>query len=411
MFYSADPRAVPEDKPTTPGAGPRGLLERPSHLFCFAVVMLSAVYFVIHASMYYSGLDFESRNLGRSDLADFFAFYSSARLLWEGGAPWELYDGAILKAFQMSLGAGQEGLHPFNYPPTYLLIIWPFGGLTYPVALIVWQLVTLALFVLALRTAGLRPFEILAAVVAPVTILNFSGGQNGCLTSALLIGGLALLSRRQAVAGGLFGLLTVKPHLGLLVPLVCLAERRWLAIASAATVTGLLIAVTVVLFGAGIWQAYLDFLVGFQAQVQDQAAGAFLDYSATVLMAGQILGVPKALAAGLQIAVSLGVALAVWWAWRRPTDGDLRLALLLIGVSLATPFGFLYDLPFMAVAIVLVARLALRDGFMPYEILCLATVWMMPFFGNLAAARGIPLAALAHLIFFGFVLMRMRRAA
>jgi hypothetical protein len=294
-------------------------------LICFAVVLLSAVYFLIHGTMFYGSVDFGSRDLGDSEPTDFFAFYSSARLLWDGGAVWELYDSAILKAFQMSLGADQEGLHPFNYPPTYLFLIWPIGGLPYGVALIVWQVLTLALFAFGLRAVGLRPIEVLAAVVAPVTILNFSGGQNGCLTSALLIGGLALLARRQMVAGGLFGLLTVKPHLGLLVPLVCLAERRWWAIAAAGGVTIALVAASLLVFGLAGWQAYFEFISGFQELAQAQASGTFLEYSATVLMAGQILGLPKALATGVQIVISLGVAVAVWRAYRRPADETLRL--------------------------------------------------------------------------------------
>jgi hypothetical protein len=214
--------------------------------------------------------------------------------------------------------AAQEGRHPFNYPPTYLFLIWPLGGLSYSVALIVWQLLTLALFAFGLRMAGLRPIEVLAAIVAPVTILNFSGGQNGCLTSALIIGGLALLARRQIAAGGLFGLLTVKPHLGLLVPVVCLAERRWWAIVAAGCVTIALVGASILVFGPASWEAYLGFLGGFQAQAQAQTSGTFLNYSATVLMAEQIMGLPKALAYGVQIAISLGVSLAVYRAYRRP---------------------------------------------------------------------------------------------
>ena len=408
MLYDADLSETP--KGGAPGPA-RSLSDQPLRLICLALVLLSAVYFVIHASMFYGGLDFSTRDLGDSDLADFFVFYSSARLLWEGGAPWELYDGAVLKAFQMSLGAAPEGLHPYNYPPTYLFLIWPLGGLSYAVALIVWQVATLAVFALALRAAGLRPIEVLAALVAPVTILNFSGGQNGSLTSALLIAGLALLARRQIAAGGLFGLLTVKPHLGLLVPVVCLAEQRWRAIAAAAAATAALIAASALAFGVDSWLAYMDFLVGFQAQVQDQSSGKFLDYSATVLIAGQILGLPKALAFGLQIAVTLGVVLAIWHAYRQPVDADLRLALVLVGVSLATPFGFLYDLPFMAVAVILVARRGLRAGFLPYETIVLATVWLLPFFGSLASAQGVPIVPWIHMIFFGFILARLRRAA
>ena len=413
VLYDADLSMTPAGKPEMRAEGPRSerLLDQPARLICLVVVLLSGVYFLIHGAMFYAGLDFTSRDLGDSDPTDFFVFYSSARFLWDGGAAWELYDNALLKSFQVSLGAGQEGLHPFNYPPIYLFLIWPLGGLSYSVALTLWQVLTLALFAFSLRMAGLRPIEVLAAIVAPVTILNFSGGQNGCLTSALLIGGLALLVCRPIAAGGLFGLLAFKPHLGLLLPVVCLAERRWRTIGAAAGVAIALTGGSMLVFGLASWETYLGYLDGFQAQAWGAQTGSdFVNYSATVLMAGQIMGLSKALAYGAQITISLGVILAVYHTYRRPLDETLRLALLLIGVSLATPYGFHYDLPFTAVAVILMVRVGLRCGFLPFETVSLAAVWLVPFFADLAAARGIPLVSWINLIFFGFVLVRLHRA-
>ena len=259
--------------------------------------------------------------------------------------------------------------------------------------------------------AGLRPFEVLAATVAPATVLNFVAGQNGCLTSALLIGGLALLARNQIASGSLFGLLTIKPHLGLLVPLVCLAERRWRAIAVAACFTFALVGASILVFGAASWSAYLDFQIGLQAQMQAQISGDFLKYSATVLLAEQIMGLPKGLAYGVQIAISLGVGVVVFRAYRRPLDGTLRLILLLVGVSLATPYGFLYDLPFMAVAAILTVRVGLRSGFLPLEPLCLAAIWLMPYLSITAMEWRVPLVPWIHLIFFCYILVRIRQAS
>ena len=377
---------------------------------CIGLVVVQAIFFVVHVITYYAKLDFGYDGLANSDLSDFFVFYSGAHFLWDGGAAAELYDQASLKDYQLTLGAEQDGFHPFNYPPTYLLVIWPLGALSYAWALILWQVVTLSLFACSLRLAGLRGLELVAGIVAPASFMNYSFGQNGFLTSALLIGGLALLARRQLLSGGLFGLLTVKPHLGLVIPFVCLAERRWLAIVGAATVAAGLIGVSVVVFGVDAWFAYAAFLEHFQATARAQSEGSFLAYSATLLMAEQILGIPSTLANLVQIAVSLAVFLTVYRAWRQCADRPLVLALTLVGVSLATPFGFLYDLPFMAVAAILVVRQGLRGGFLPYEALCVMAVWVMPFLGNLTAERGLPLVPFVHLALFGFILARLWRA-
>ena len=374
------------------------------------MVGLSSAYFVVHAALFYASLDFGTRDLGTSDLSDFFAFYSSARFLWDGGEAAALYDSATLKSFQVSLGADQAGLHPFNYPPHYLLVIWPLGGLPYATALILWQVATLGLFALALRVMGLKGLELLAVLVAPVTVVNFSAGQNGFLTSALLIAGLSLLARRQVAAGALFGLLTVKPHLGLLVPVACLAERRWIAIAAAGLFTAALFAVSLLAFGLAPWQAYGTFLERFSGAAADQGQGSFLAYSASVLMAEQLMGLPQGLSIGIQGVISLAVIVCVYRSYRGPAEADLRLALLLVGISLVAPFGFLYDLPFMAVAIVLVVRHGLRDGFLPYEAICLIAAWLVPFFGPTLADRGIAVTPWVHLAFFGFLLARLHLA-
>jgi hypothetical protein len=400
---------VPGGKSGTLMENVRGerLIRQPVLMVCIVLVSFSAIFFIRHGINFYATVDFASRDLGGSDTPDFFVFYSSARYLWEGGTISGLYDFSTLKAFQISLGATEKGLHPFNYPPTYLFLIWPLGALPYPLALIAWQAFNIGVFAAALRVAGLRPVEILAAVVAPATVLNFSAGQNGCITSALLISGLVLLVRRQKEAGCLFGLLTIKPHLGLLVPIVCLAQRRWLAIIAAICVISTMIGISILQFGPASWGAYLDFLVKFQAKIQTQVSGDFLKYSATVLMAEQFLGLPKMLAYGIQIAISVFVGVIVYRAYRQPMDETLRLVLVLVGVSLVTPFGFLYDLPFLGVAVVLMARIGLRDGFLPLEAVSLSAIWHMPYLSAIAMEQGIPLAPWAHLIFFCYVVARI----
>ena len=57
--------------------------------------------------------------------------------------------------------------------------------------------------------------------------LEFTAGQNGFLTAALIGGALGLLERRPALAGICLGLLTYKPQFGLLFPFVLIADRRW----------------------------------------------------------------------------------------------------------------------------------------------------------------------------------------
>src|SRR3546814_13973031 len=91
-----------------------------------------------------------------------------------------------------------------------------------------------------------------------------SSDLNGFLTGALLIGGLRLLGTKPIVAGILFGILTVKPQLGILLPFALLAARQWTAIAAAGATTVLLVGISVLLFGWESWQAYIDLVIPLQ---------------------------------------------------------------------------------------------------------------------------------------------------
>ena len=67
-----------------------------------------------------------------------------------------------------------------------------------------------------------RASGLLFLAVAPGVAVCVFFGQNGFYTAALLIGGLMCLDRRPVLAGVLFGILTIKPQLGLLLPVILL---------------------------------------------------------------------------------------------------------------------------------------------------------------------------------------------
>src|SRR3546814_10644419 len=103
-----------------------------------------------------------------------------------------------------------------------------------------------------------------------------SSDLNGFLTGALLIGGLRLLGTKPIVAGILFGILTVKPQLGILLPFALLAARQWTAIAAAGATTVLLVGISVLLFGWESWQAYIDLVIPLQTAIMTEGSGLFL---------------------------------------------------------------------------------------------------------------------------------------
>ena len=91
------------------------------------------------------------------------------------------------------------------------------------------------------------------AAFNPAVVANFLAGQSGFLSAGLMLGAARLLTKHPVVAGVLFGLLTYKPQLGLMVPVALLAARQWICIVSAALTLVLIIASTSWWFGIEAW--------------------------------------------------------------------------------------------------------------------------------------------------------------
>ena len=169
-----------------------------------------------------------------------------------GGGPAAWFD---LRAYNAALRDMLGTAYPehfWSYPPHVLLFIWPFGLMPYLPAYIAWCAIGIALYLFACSSAIPRERLLFLAVAPGVAVCIFFG-QNGFYTAALLIGGLLCLDRRPVLAGVLFGILTIKPQLGLLLPVILLLERRWVTIASAVATTAVLVAATSMLFGWNIW--------------------------------------------------------------------------------------------------------------------------------------------------------------
>jgi hypothetical protein len=155
-------------------------------------------------------------NWARPVSHDFIAFWGAAKLA-VAGSPALAYDPAILHKVQSSAAEFGTGKSlPFGYMPGFLLLVLPFGLLSYPAAMTVWVCLTLVAYLIALK--GLVPRAGLLALAFPPVLIDCVIGQNGFLTAALFFGGVALLERRPFVAGLLIGCLVIKPQLALLVP-------------------------------------------------------------------------------------------------------------------------------------------------------------------------------------------------
>jgi hypothetical protein len=139
----------------------------------------------------------------------------------------------------------------------YLLIVLPLSMLPFIASWVVFETVTLAGYLAVLRRIAPIPVGLWLAITFPAVIINFMCGQNGFLTTALIGGGLLLLDRWPLLAGFLFGLMAYKPQFAILIPLALIVARRWRALIATAISTILFAAVSLAVFGAPAWRAFV----------------------------------------------------------------------------------------------------------------------------------------------------------
>jgi len=358
------------------------------HLVCFALLVANVAYVI----GLWTAKDWIVDAAGLPIHTDFTSVYAAGRLVL-AGKPALAYDWAQHYAAENALIAHDPKAYlGWHYPPPFLMIAGLLAALPYAAAFAVWIAATLPLYLVAIRAIVGDRIGWLFAGAFPCLLPNVISGQNGFLTAALVGGTLTLLETNPLTAGLCLGLLSYKPQFGILFPLILIAGGYWKTIAAAAGTTIALALSTIALFGVTPWTEFLHWLpLTSQALFaqnhtlwpqDDPAWNKFQSLFALVRLSG---GGPT-LAWTLQLALTTIAAIALWAMWRnRRIAFELKAAAMAVGILLATPYVYLYDLTVMAIALAFLLRYALATGPMPGETFGVALIaalfLFMPFFG------------------------------
>jgi hypothetical protein len=164
-------------------------------------------------------------------------------------------------AFTASLRAQYPGhgsmKFGWQYPPTMLVLLRPWRAFDFRSGFLVWTVLGLAAFGAVAWRRVREPAARVLLISSPVVLLAIITGQTGLFTGALV--GIALFApeRSPVLAGVAAGLLTVKPQLGVLIPVAYLAGRCWRTIGVAAATAMLMAAMSVIMSGVGAWGNFL----------------------------------------------------------------------------------------------------------------------------------------------------------
>jgi alpha-1,2-mannosyltransferase len=342
--------------------------------------------------------------------SDFVSFYAAGKLALMG-APQLAYDQAAHYMAQEAVTLPGAPYQFFFYPPIFLFLCEALAWLPYALAYAAFQLLTLGLFIMTMRAVlreqgGAWFYPILAF---PAVFWNIGLGQNAFLTASLFAAFSLNLTRRPVLAGVMLGLLSYKPHFGLLAPIALMAGGHWRTFLAAAVTVGGLILLSGTAFGWQTWVAYLSAFAGSN----DVYASGRIDYAGMVTLFGaaRLLGFAAWPAYSLQIVMGALMAGVVWLTWRRRLSLPLRISVLLTATMLAVPMALLYDKMTALVAIGWLIREARDTGFLPWEKLVLAAVYPLSLLTwMVGAALHLPLGPVVLMAMLLLCLRRVWRA-
>ena len=160
---------------------------------------------------------------------DFINMWTASRLV-EADRTEDIFDPDKFAAAQRQQMGEDFPFHFWSYPPHALVLSNQLSSLPYRGAYLVWTLCGLGLMFYAAQKFWPDKFSPWLLLLAPSSFVNIFLGQNGFFTTALALSGFTLLPRRPILAGVMFGLLTFKPQLGIMIPVALLAMRQWRAI-------------------------------------------------------------------------------------------------------------------------------------------------------------------------------------
>ena len=368
-------------------------------------VALEFAYFVSAQSISLRDVSIDSSGfaIGR----DFINSWMGGRSAFAGGpAAWFDFT-AYNAALKDVTGRADFPAHFWSYPPHLVLFIWPLGLLPYLPAYLLWCAAGLALYMLAAWSGGADRARMLFLAVAPGVAVNVFFGQNGFLTAALMIGGLANLDRRPLLSGILLGMLTIKPQFGLLLPILLVMTGRWRVIAAATATVIALAAATAVWFGTDIWIDYVRQVAPQQHLLLIDAGNYGWPMVSSAFVNARRIGLPADWAWLVQAGMSsCAAAMVVWTFWRR-RDPVLSLALFVTATFLFSPWMLNYD---MVVFGFVVAVLRERNDNTAFDHGLGLAVWTLPLTMMPLGVADVPIAMMLLPAFAGRLIWRLARA-
>jgi hypothetical protein len=229
----------------------------------------------------------------------------------------------------------------------------PFAGSSYRSALLIWSVVTVALYALIVWSAWRRVSVQLsdrslivaaAAAFPPFWSLVVYGQITIFILVAFWLGWLALARSRPVLAGAAFGLLALKPQFGIPLAAIVLACGEWRMLAGAV--------VSVTAQAGVIWLAMGSSVFGaFAATLR--VTLTYADWlESKPFMSHSLRAVTRLLPDGIGVPLWVSLSAVVLWytvrVWKSDAPLRVRLGVVILASLLVNPHVIVYDVTLLA---------------------------------------------------------------
>ena len=267
----------------------------------------------------------------------------------------DAYDWTLHRAAEAEIiGGSVKNYFAWPYPPLYLPVAMALASLPFLPSALLWIAVTLAVYAWSvIRITGVRAAG-LWAVASPPCLINAYVAHTGFWTAGAMGLALEALETRPVVAGVLFGAMTMKPQLGLLIPVALMAGGYWRVMGSAVAATLCAALVSIAAFGFDPWLQMMPQM----ARISDEVRNGNVNMDLLVSLYGCLrsLGASHASALAAQSVLSVVLVVGVFKLWRSDAPLALKAAGLASASLLVSPYMFVYDLTHLSIAIAFLIR-------------------------------------------------------
>ncbi len=334
-------------------------------------ICLVRFYWLISSST--NWVDLQGKPIGN----DFITFWSAGHLALEGRPEAAFVRELIYEAQRLAV-PGSDTIFLWHYPPTFMLLAAVLASIPYLASYVLFAGGSFVFYGAAVRKFLEQPYALLLIIAYPGTFLSIAHGQNSMLSTALLACAFLCLGPRPIIAGVFIGLLAFKPQLGLLLPLVLIASRQWVAFLSAATTTLLFIGVSVAVYGVELWITFFE-----NASLVNDVMGRGLlhwDKMPSLYITLRMMGVSEVYAYvahwGAAV-ITVAVLLRLWY-FGGPSK--LALAALVPAMLIVLPYIFDYEMTLLAIPIAILATDIAKRGGKKWEKVIVVLAFIAPLF-------------------------------